>query len=337
MAKASENNMKKEWGITITYAFLFLGAGMAVYLGLWFMPSKISEQGVNLWNELALPNEAKEVFTTSFEVFKKPWNMVGWINVAVIILGFVLYYFDKIKIDKLSKLQKKLYINIIQLLVLVSLLSIYPGFRLGPEMVEVGNRVFSKTLSKNFPIQIKIVSQYTSCFKNQWLYILPSEIILLSTTIVILLRFHGLPERHIQKADPTGQTCLKSPDCCKNASGELLQRCYRAQAYQMTQSLVHALNLPQDQYTLCYQSRLGREAWLTPYTHESTIKLARLGVRHLAVVAPSFISDCLETLHEIRIELKETFLASGGKEFIYLPCLNESTRWMSQIISELNP
>ena len=153
----------------------------------------------------------------------------------------------------------------------------------------------------------------------------------------LLISFHGLPERHIQKADPTGQTCLKSPDCCKNASGELLQRCYRAQAYQMTQSLVHALNLPQDQYTLCYQSRLGREAWLTPYTHESTIKLARLGVRHLAVVAPSFISDCLETLHEIRIELKETFLASGGKEFIYLPCLNESTRWMSQIISELNP
>jgi|LSQX01.1.fsa_nt_gb hypothetical protein len=199
MAKASENNMKKERGITITYAFLFLGAGMAVYLGLWFMPSKISEQGVNLWNELALPNEAKEVFTTSFEVFKKPWNMVGWINVAVIILGFVLYYFDKIKIDKLSKLQKKLYINIIQLLVLVSLLSIYPGYRLGPEMVEVGNRVFSKTLSKNFPIQIKIVSQYTSCFKNQWLYIFPSEIILLSTTVIILLRFKRISRYSISR------------------------------------------------------------------------------------------------------------------------------------------
>lgn len=181
--------MKKEWGIKIAYAFLFLGAGVAVYLGLWFMPSKISEQGVNLWNELALPNEAKEVFTTSFEVFIKSWNIVGWINVAVIILGFVLYYFDKIKIDKLSKLQKKLYINIIQLLVLVSFLSIYPGFRLGPEMVEIGQRFFYETLSKNFPIQRKIISQYTSCFKDQWLYILPSEIILLSTTIVILRRF----------------------------------------------------------------------------------------------------------------------------------------------------
>lgn len=152
----------------------------------------------------------------------------------------------------------------------------------------------------------------------------------------LLVSFHGLPERHIQKADPTGHTCLKSPDCCRNASGKVLDRCYRAQTTRMTQSLIQALGLREDQYTLCYQSRLGKDPWLSPYTQETATRLARSGVRHLAIVAPSFVSDCLETLHEIQIEIKEAFLESGGEEFSYLPCLNESTEWMSQIVSELN-
>jgi len=152
----------------------------------------------------------------------------------------------------------------------------------------------------------------------------------------LLVSFHGLPERHIQKADPTGHTCLKSPDCCRNASGKVLDRCYRAQTIRMTQALNQALGLREDQYTLCYQSRLGKAPWLSPYTQETATRLARSGVRHLAIVAPSFVSDCLETLHGIQVEIREAFLESGGKEFSYLPCLNESTEWMSQIVSEMN-
>lgn len=151
----------------------------------------------------------------------------------------------------------------------------------------------------------------------------------------LLVSFHGLPERYIRKADPTGHTCLNSPDCCQNSSGKVLERCYRAQTLQMTQTLIHALGLKEDQYTLCYQSRLGRAPWLSPHTLETATRLARSGVRRLAIVAPSFVSDCLETLHEIQIEIKKAFLESGGKEFTYLPCLNESTDWMSQIVSEI--
>ncbi|NCC60919.1 MAG: hypothetical protein EOM12_08245 [Verrucomicrobiae bacterium] len=184
--------MKKEWGITITYAFLFLGAGMAAYLGLWYMPSKISEHGVILWNELALPNEAKEVFTSSLELFKGPWNVVGWIGVVVFILGFVLFYFDKIKIDKLSKFNKILYSNITELFVIASLFFISFGIILGEELVNAAERSLIKTLSKDFSIQIKTVVQHTYYFMEQWCYILPSGIILLFTSVIIFIRFRRI-------------------------------------------------------------------------------------------------------------------------------------------------
>ena len=189
VAKNSESNMKKSSEIAIIYPFLFFGARMAIYLGLWYMPSKISEHGVILWNELALPNEAKEVFTTTFQGFKDLWNVVGWIGVGFSILSLVLFHFDKIKIDQLSKLQKKLYINIIELLVLFSLFLTYTGFIVGAAYVTAGQRILIKALSKDFSIQIGIVMENTSCFKEQYFYILPSGIILLLTTVVILCRF----------------------------------------------------------------------------------------------------------------------------------------------------
>lgn len=184
--------MKKEWGITITYAFLFLGAGMAAYLGLWYMPSKISEHGVILWNELALPNEAKEVFTSSLELFKGPWNVVGWIGVVVFILGFVLFYFDKIKIDRLSKFNKILYSNITELLVIASLFLISCGIILGIECGRAAQRALITTLSKDFSIQIKTVTQHTFYFMEQWCYILPSGIILLLASVIIFIRFRRI-------------------------------------------------------------------------------------------------------------------------------------------------
>lgn len=184
--------MKKEWGITITYAFLFLGAGMAAYLGLWYMPSKISEHGVILWNELALPNEAKEVFTSSLELFKGPWNVVGWIGVVVFILGFVLFYFDKIKIDRLSKFNKILYSNITELLVIASLFLISCGIILGIEWGRAAQRALITTLSKDFSIQIKTVTQHTFYFMEQWCYILPSGIILLLASVIIFIRFRRI-------------------------------------------------------------------------------------------------------------------------------------------------
>ena len=165
---------------------------MAAYLGLWYMPSKISEHGVILWNELALPNEAKEVFTSSLELFKGPWNVVGWIGVVVFILGFVLFYFDKIKIDRLSKFNKILYSNITELLVIASLFLISCGIILGIECGRAAQRALITTLSKDFSIQIKTVTQHTFYFMEQWCYILPSGIILLLASVIIFIRFRRI-------------------------------------------------------------------------------------------------------------------------------------------------
>ncbi len=144
----------------------------------------------------------------------------------------------------------------------------------------------------------------------------------------VLFSYHGLPESHIIKADSTGSHCLKSENCCSNPSPAHAS-CYRHQVISTTQCFSKQVGLNEDQYTIAYQSRLGRAKWLEPSTEETLVKLARQGVKKLLVLCPAFVTDCLETLEEIDIQGRETFLAAGGKELIYLPCLNDSTEWIN--------
>ena len=143
----------------------------------------------------------------------------------------------------------------------------------------------------------------------------------------LLFSYHGLPERHLRLADPTGSHCLAAGDCCTTPH-PAHATCYRAQCLQTTAAFVRAAGIPEGKYSVSYQSRLGRDPWIQPYTDLEIPKLAARGVRRLLVICPAFVTDCLETLEEIAIEGKALFLSSGGLEFHYVPCLNERTDWM---------
>ena len=144
----------------------------------------------------------------------------------------------------------------------------------------------------------------------------------------ILFSYHGVPERHIYKGDVTGAHCLKVQDCCESSS-PAHQYCYRHQCLVTTKMVTDRLNIPKDKWTQSFQSRLGRDPWLQPYTAAKLEALPKLGIKKLLVVCPSFVSDCLETLEEIAEEGKEIFLHNGGEKFEMIPCLNVHPLWVA--------
>jgi ferrochelatase len=143
----------------------------------------------------------------------------------------------------------------------------------------------------------------------------------------LLFSFHGIPERHLRKSDPTGSHCLSSKTCCA-ADCKTLATCYRAQCYRTAEAFARAASLPQHRYSVAFQSRLGRQPWLTPYADRVIEGLPKVGVKRLLVICPSFVSDCLETLEEIGLRGQETFRESGGEELKLVPCLNTHPQWI---------
>ena len=146
----------------------------------------------------------------------------------------------------------------------------------------------------------------------------------------ILFSYHGVPERHIYKGDITGQHCLRTPDCC-DVSSPAHQYCYRHQCWKTTKLVVERLQIPKEKWGFSFQSRLGRDPWLQPYTAVRLEQLPKEGVKKLLVVCPAFVSDCLETLEEIAVEGKETFLHAGGESFEMIPCLNVHPLWVNAL------
>jgi len=146
----------------------------------------------------------------------------------------------------------------------------------------------------------------------------------------LLFSFHGLPERQIKKSDPTGCHCFSKENCCELPS-PAHATCYRAQCFQTTAAFVQHAGIPQDKCSVSFQSRLGKDPWLKPYTDFELERLAKRGVKNLLVICPAFVSDCLETLEEIRIRGRETFLKAGGKELVQISCLNEHPLWIETL------
>jgi ferrochelatase len=146
----------------------------------------------------------------------------------------------------------------------------------------------------------------------------------------VLFSYHGLPELHLKKADPTGGHCLQRPDCCQVPS-PAHATCYRHQVLQTTAHFVARAGLGPDQYSVAFQSRLGRAKWLEPSTVDTLEKLAQKGVRKLLVMCPAFVTDCLETLEEIALQGAETFRQAGGESLTLIPCLNDHEQWVSVI------
>jgi ferrochelatase len=143
----------------------------------------------------------------------------------------------------------------------------------------------------------------------------------------LLFSYHGLPERHLRKTDPTGQHCLRAGDCC-DVPSPAHQTCYRAQVFRTTDAFVRSANIPPEKFSVAFQSRLGRDPWLTPFADAEIERLAHAGVKNLLVICPAFVSDCLETLEEIGIRGRDAFIAAGGEELRLIPCLNDNAQWI---------
>lgn len=148
----------------------------------------------------------------------------------------------------------------------------------------------------------------------------------------LLFSFHGVPERHLRKSDPTHAHCLTVADCC-HVPSKAHPFCYRHQCHRTAELFAQAAGLPAGKWSVSFQSRLGKDPWLKPYTDFELERLAKAGVKRIVVMSPAFVADCLETLEELGIRGKETFLSAGGESFRLVPCLNEHPAWIAALES----
>lgn len=149
----------------------------------------------------------------------------------------------------------------------------------------------------------------------------------------LLFSYHGLPESHIKKLDSSGDHYFGDDDCCDS------ETCYRHHIFETTRCFVEQANIPKDKYSIAFQSRLGREKWLSPNTEDRLRELAQAGARNILVICPAFVTDCLETLEEIALRGQEVFIDAGGESLTLIPCLNDHHAWvktLSQWIKESN-
>ncbi|WP_047418059.1 ferrochelatase [Cellulophaga sp. Hel_I_12] len=151
----------------------------------------------------------------------------------------------------------------------------------------------------------------------------------------ILFSYHGIPERHIRKSDPTKFHCKMDGHCCTTNS-VAHHSCYRHQCYDTTESVKSYLGLPESKVSVSFQSRLAGDPWLKPYTDYEFERLAKEGKKRLAVITPAFVSDCLETLEEIAMEGKEQFEEAGGEHYTHIPCLNDNDAWVRVMANWVN-
>lgn len=126
---------------------------------------------------------------------------------------------------------------------------------------------------------------------------------------LLLLSYHGIPQRYADEGDDYPQRCRDT-----------------------TRELVSALGLPPEKVMMTFQSRFGREPWLTPYTDETLKMLAEKGTKHIQVMCPGFSADCLETLEEIAVQNREIFLEAGGKQYEYIPALNATPEHIEMMV-----
>lgn len=218
----------------------------------------------------------------------------------------------------------------------VLMIPLYPQFAMATTETIV---VLAEELRKEFFSDMKITD--VPAFYNK-----PEYIKALSNSIKdylsdkdyehIMFSYHGVPERHIRKSDITKSHCKIDGSCC-NTPSKAHEFCYRHQCFQTTKNVINELGLDEDKVTTTFQSRLGVDPWLQPYTDRTLVKKAEKdGVKKLAIVTPAFVSDCLETLEEIAMEGKEEFIEAGGEEFHTVPCINDNDEWVAVLAKWIN-
>lgn len=143
----------------------------------------------------------------------------------------------------------------------------------------------------------------------------------------LLFSYHGIPVRHLTKADSSSAHCQVVRDCCVTCS-PAHATCYKAQVTRTTHEFARAAGLDPQKWSISFQSRIAGEPWISPYTDHLFEELPKQGKKRLLVMTPAFVTDCLETLEEIRVQGSEDFKAAGGKEFTHVPCLNDQPVWI---------
>lgn len=150
------------------------------------------------------------------------------------------------------------------------------------------------------------------------------------TTDHLIFSFHGLPVRHLKRLH--GDHCAVGNDCCSEITSAN-RDCYRAQCFATARAIASRVALHPNDYTVSFQSRLGRAEWIGPNTVDVINDLGRRGIKRVAVACPSFVADCLETLEEIGIRGRETFIAAGGEQLQLIPSLNSDPLWIEAVVS----
>ena len=210
----------------------------------------------------------------------------------------------------------------------VLLVPLYPHYAMSSYETVVEKAL--KVQKKHFP---QMQTEVLPPFYNQ-----PDYIEVMTTNIEkglegfdydhILFSYHGIPERHILKSDTTKSHCKIDGSCCQTASAAHAT-CYRHQCFETTKEIAKRMKLKEGMYSNSFQSRLGRDPWLKPYTDFEFKRLPQEeGKMNLAVITPAFVADCLETLEEIAMEGEHQFKEGGGKNYKHIPCLNDNDDWV---------
>ena len=204
----------------------------------------------------------------------------------------------------------------------IIVISLYPHNALATTITtEMETRIVANKLSEDFELV------FTKPFFDNEIYInaIANTIkpcIEKASFDKIVFSYHGIPKRQAKKTDETGEHCFSDGNCCEIV-GDGSKDCYRSHTRIASDLTAKKLGLSDDQWEVAYQSRLG-PGWLTPFTDKRLAELPEEGKKNIAVLCPSFISDCLETLEEIDIRGRKTFFDAGGKNMTYIPCLNDS-------------
>ena len=269
-----------------------------------FRPKKTLEAYELIWT-----SEGSPLILSTESIAKKLSQKTGWD------VGYAMRYEDPSIEKALVNFKSKGIYNII-------VISLYPHNAMATTITtEMETRIVANKISENFELI------FTKPFFDNEIYInsLSNSIkpyIEKSSFDKIVFSYHGIPKRQAQKTDETGEHCFSTGNCCEVES-EGSKDCYRSHTRIASDLTAKKLGLNEDQWEVAYQSRIG-PGWLTPFTDKRLAELPEEGKENIAVLCPSFISDCLETLEEIDIRGRKTFFDAGGKNMTYIPCLNDS-------------
>lgn len=149
----------------------------------------------------------------------------------------------------------------------------------------------------------------------------------------VIFSFHGLPEKHLMKEHPSGNCTAHH---CRTEINGGNKTCYRAHCFATVRAIVEYVSIPENAYTVAFQSRLGSDPWIQPFSDEVVVQKAKEGVKNLLIASPAFVADCLETLYEIEIEYDELFKEHGGEKVELIKSLNENDIWIAALKEMVN-